>query len=175
MSSRGGSAHAMRVVRGVLLAGCSATLSTTAHAVGGGHLPHLLTTVAITVLIGWISTAIAERTRGFGGIALVLGGAQLITHLVLGELSGHVVGGPAMLAGHVSATVVTALLIARAEEMLAVAVSVLFFLRRLLVPAGTPARSWPVRRAVVRDVEGTLAYSIQLRRAHPRRGPPALS
>lgn len=175
MSRRSGSHHAMRAVRGVLLAGCSATLSVTAHTLGGGHFPHLLTTAAITVLIGWISTAVAEQTRGPGGVALVLGGAQVGTHLVLGELSGHPVEGPAMLAGHAVATVATAVLLAHAEAMLAVAVSTLSALRGLLVTVCPPPAFESPSGAVVPAAEGTGAFSVHLRRAHPRRGPPATS
>lgn len=174
MSRRSGTGHAMRGVRGVLLAGCSATLSVTAHLLGGGQVPHLLTTVATSVLIAWVATAVAEHTRGVGGVVVVLGGAQAATHLALGELSGHSVGGTAMLAGHVGATLVTAALLSHAEAMLAVAASTLSALRVLITDTPRPAAQ---RRCggVVRAAEGVLPFSVHLRRAHPRRGPPTLS
>lgn len=175
MSRRTGSDRAGHAVRGALLAGCSATLSVTAHLVGGGHLPHLLTTAAITVLLGWVSTAVAEQTRGPGGVVLVLGSAQVATHLVLGELSGHSVGGPAMLAGHAGATVATAVLFAHAEAMLAVAVSVVSALRGLLVVLGPLPAVEPPSGTVVPTAEGLPALSVQLRRTQPRRGPPTAS
>lgn len=175
MSGKGGPDGAMRRVRGVLLAGCSATLSVGAHALGGGQLPHVLPTVGISVLIAWVATALAERTRGVGGILAVLGSAQLVTHLVLGELSGHVVNGELMLGCHGIATVIAAVFLARAETMLTVAVGVLSILRGLLVllipePPGPP----PVMRAV-RPAEGGRVLTVLLRRVHPRRGPPAFS
>ncbi|WP_024876940.1 hypothetical protein [Saccharomonospora piscinae] len=167
--------RALRGIRGVLLASCSAILSVTAHTLGGGHLPHLVPTVAMTVLIGWVSTALASQTRGRGGILLVLGGAQLVTHLVLGELSGHAVEGPAMLACHVVATVVTALVLAHAEAMLAVAISALWALRVLfVVVCGSPA---PEGTAPLGGTpQGAFrAVEVLLRRAHPLRGPPPTS
>jgi hypothetical protein len=164
----------MRGVRGVLLASCSATLGVTAHLLGGGHAPHLLSTAAITVLVAWIATAVADRTRGIGGVVVVLGSAQAATHLVLGELSGHQVGGVGMLAGHTVATLATAVVLTHAEAMLAVAASALSALR-VLVTDVLPPVPRVVSGAVVRSAEGDCAYSVHLRRAHPRRGPPALS
>ncbi len=163
----------MSSVRGILLAGCSATLSVAAHAFGGGTLPHLLPTVALTVLIGWIATALAEQTRGAAGVLLVLGGAQLVSHLVLGELSGHVVNGTAMLVCHGVATVITAFVLARAETMLAVAADVLSVLRGLLVVCvASPAHIDAPGGYLVRAAEGLPIVTVLLRRAHPRRGPP---
>ncbi|PXY32736.1 hypothetical protein BAY60_05285 [Prauserella muralis] len=164
----------MRQARGVLLSLASAALAVSAHALADGELPHLSTTVVLTALIGWVSTAAADKTRGLPGILLVLGGAQLVTHLVLAELSGHAAGGPAMTASHVAATACTALLLAHAESMLLTAVSAL----RLLLPvAWTPAPvgAPAVRRAVVRPAGGEPVVDVLLRRVHRRRGPPALS
>lgn len=152
----------------------SAALAVSAHALAGGGLPHLSTTVVLGILIGWVSTAVADRTRGLPGILLVLGSAQLLTHLVLAELSGHAAGGPAMTASHVVATVFTACLLAHAESMLLTAVAALSVLLPVVwgpVPVGAPA----VRRSVVRPAGGTTVVDVLLRRVHRRRGPPALS
>lgn len=139
-------------------------------------MPHLLTTALLTVLIGWVSTALAEHTKGPGGVLLVLGGAQVLTHLVLGHLSGHVVEGPAMALCHGIATVATAVVLARAEAMLAVAVGVLSALRGLLVvwcpaPSGTAVPCGVVLPAA----RGAHTVEVLLRRANPRRGPPTPS
>lgn len=157
--------------RGVLLAGCSAALTVSAHTFADGHLPQLATTVLLTVLIGWISTAAAERTRGFGGILLVLGSAQLVSHLVLGELSGHPGGGVAMLASHAVATVLTALVLAHAESMLAKGVAAL----RLLLPSvwlSDPPPRVAVAVATARPAGDGHVIEVLLRRVHRRRGPP---
>ncbi|ACU95151.1 hypothetical protein [Saccharomonospora viridis] len=175
MSPRSASDRMMRGIRGVLLAGCSATLSVAAHALGGGPLPHLLPTLALTVLIGWVSTALAEQTRGLGGVLIVLGSAQLVSHLLLGELSGHTVNSPAMLTCHGVATFATAFVLARAEAMLAMAAAVLSLLRGLFVVCVASPGRMEQRggHPVVRTAEGLSAVAVLLRRAHPRRGPPS--
>lgn len=160
-----------RRIRGVLLAGCSAALTVSAHTLADGHLPQLPTTVLLTVLIGWISTAAAEHTRGFGGILLVLGGAQLVSHLVLGELSGHPGGDIAMLASHVVATVLTALVLARAESVLSSGMAAI----RLLLPSvwlSAPPPPAAVAVAATRPTGDGHAIEVLLHRVHRRRGPP---
>ncbi|MFF5989693.1 hypothetical protein [Prauserella flavalba] len=174
MSRSGPSRSALRSARGVLLAISSAALATSAHGFADGELPHPATTVLLSVLIGWVSTAAADRTRGLPGILLVLGGAQLVMHLVLTELSGHATGGAGMTLAHVLATLGTALLLAHAESMLLVVVATL----RLLLPrvwSPAPVPSATVARATVRPAGGTHVVDVLLRRVHGRRGPPVPS
>lgn len=159
----------------MLLTSCSTALTVTAHTAADGHLPHPATTVLLTGVLGWVSTATADRTRGMKGTLLVLGVAQLLMHGTLGAFSGHPVGGPLMLASHAGATAATAVLVVHAETMLAVAVSALF----LLLPTiwrGPPAPVTRIPRlVVVRPAAGTLTIEVLLHRIHRRRGPPRCS
>ncbi|WP_157596591.1 hypothetical protein [Saccharomonospora saliphila] len=159
--------------RRVLLAGSSAALTVSAHTMGGGHLPDLVSTVGLAVVIGWASTAAAEHVRGVLGVLAVLGGAQVLAHGVLSHLSGHVADGPAMLALHAVATVITAVLLARAEAMLATAIHVVGTLFGLFVVRLRPPSGWTLAPGrVAASPTGGHAVEVLLRRAHPLRGPP---
>ncbi|WP_020669001.1 hypothetical protein [Amycolatopsis nigrescens] len=166
-----------------MLAVSAAALAVTAHAAAGGGVPDVSLTLLLTVLIGWVATSLAGRTRGLPGILAVLGAAQLIMHLVLTELMGHSghsgLGVPPaglMTLAHVLATAGTALLLAHAERMLlAVAAGLRLLLpvlwRHAPVPHG-PARALP---GVPDAAPGHLEMSVLLRRVCARRGPPACS
>lgn len=161
-------------MRGCLLALSSAGLAITAHALADGGLPDTALTVLLTALVGWTGSALAEKTRGPLGILAVLGVAQLGMHVVLTELAGHMTqSGPGMYLAHAAATVVTALLVARAESMLRVAVARLRSLRPV-VWRTAPAPSGPVPSPVPFAPGGPL-LSVVLRHVHGRRGPPCCS
>ncbi|AXB48876.1 hypothetical protein A4R43_28890 [Amycolatopsis albispora] len=163
-----------------MLAPASAALAITAHALADGQFPNLSLTVLLTALIGWVSTALADRTTGLPGILTVLGPAQLVMHFVLTELGGHatehsgtgvISGTLPMTAAHTLAVLGTAVLLARAESLLRV---VLASLRLLLPVSWTPA---PVRGRAIRPVTVHPELSagpvpVFLRTALGRRGPP---
>ncbi|MFC4083972.1 hypothetical protein [Amycolatopsis samaneae] len=158
-----------------MLAVSSAALAVTAHALADGGVPDAALTLLLTGLIGWTATALAGKARGPLATIALLGGGQLVMHLVLTTLAGHDLpaagAGVTMIAAHVVATVCTALLLARADAMLLAALSGLRAVLPLLfgtvpVPAAAPA-PLPVRTAG----PGHL-LDVQLRRAHGRRGPP---
>ncbi|MGC7093140.1 hypothetical protein ACPZ19_00600 [Amycolatopsis lurida] len=171
---------ALRVVRGLLLATASAALAITAHALADGQVPNPSLTLLLTALIGWISTALAERTGGLPGILTVLGPAQVVMHFVLTELGGHaeahsgtgVINGTLpMTAAHALAVLGTAVLLARAESLLRVAVASL----RLLLPVAwspAPVRGGPVRPVTVHPELSAGAIPVFLRTVLGRRGPP---
>ncbi|SFP88352.1 hypothetical protein SAMN05421810_103728 [Amycolatopsis arida] len=164
-------------MRGTLLAGAAAVLAVTAHAAADGGLPNLSLTLLLTALIGWTATALADQARGAPGILAVLGCAQLLMHLVLTELANHhtgTSGGPGMLASHAGATLLTALLLARAEALLLVVAA---SARRLLPVAWHPAPvpAGPVPRPVPVPTGETPVVSVVLRRVCGRRGPPRRS
>lgn len=134
-------------------------------------MPHLPTAILLTALIGWVSTATADRTKGLPGILLVLGTGQLLMHLSLGGASGHFVGGFGMTAGHALATVATALLLSHAESLLLIAVAALRKLSPVVwlpVPVGTPVTLPGLGRTGVRG----QFIAVMLRRVCRRRGPP---
>jgi hypothetical protein len=129
-----------RASRGVALAGCSAALAVAAHAAAGGSVPSPGLTLVLTVLLAGAGTALADRRRGFPAILAAVGASQLGMHVLLAGLgqdhsaAGHgsaehgsavhgsavhggVVPAPvAMVALHVAATVLIAVLLARAEN-----------------------------------------------------------
>jgi uncharacterized membrane protein YeaQ/YmgE (transglycosylase-associated protein family) len=175
--------NALRVVRGGLLGVSSGALAVTAHALGDGGLPDASLTIVLTALIGWVAAALATKTKGLPGILVVLGVGQLVMHLVLTVLMTHseheaaapiVVHGDKMTAAHVSATVVTALLVTRAEALLRVAAGVMRMLLPVVwlpVPVPAAAPKPPLLfPAGASDLAGVL-----IRRVHGRRGPPAYS
>lgn len=149
-------------------------MAVSAHALGDGHLPALGLTALLMVLVGWVSAAAAEYIQGPGGILLLLGGAQLVTHFLLGGMTGHGGSGLPMTVSHVGATLLTALLLARAETLLAVAASAV----RRLLPQGWREPDAPaahVYGVVVHAPGGELVLQVLLRRICRRRGPPSLS
>jgi uncharacterized membrane protein YeaQ/YmgE (transglycosylase-associated protein family) len=172
----------MRVARGGLLAITSAALAVSAHALADGGLPDAATTVLLTVLIGWTATALAGKTRGPLPTVAVLGAGQLVMHVVLSTLAIHpeshatnaeAMNGVAMTATHAGATVVTALLVTRAESMLQAVVQAM----RLLLPpirCAAPVLDTVVKPTVPSPEIGRLVPE-SFRRAHGRRGPPSYS
>jgi hypothetical protein len=171
----GSEQNALRVVRGGLLAATSTALAVSAHAIGHGGLPDTAPTLVMTAVLGWIGTALAGRARGPAGTLAVLGAAQLVLHVVLTDLSPHagaeMMDGTTMTVAHAAATLVTALVVARADALLLVVAT---RLRRLLpvswgpvpIPDG-PVRA-PLAQPVTRD-----AVTVLLHRVVRRRGPPA--
>jgi hypothetical protein len=166
--------------RGVLLAVSAAALSVTAHRLADGGLPDPAMTVLLAGLFGWTATALARKARGTIATITLLGAAQLVMHLLLTTLAGHhdmyaMPGstGLSMVTAHAVATVLTALLLARADAMLLTVLAVLrAILPRLLTPLPVPAApaSIPVRV----DAPGHLV-GVDLRRIRGRRGPPVHS
>jgi hypothetical protein len=139
VSTRRTDHSALRTVRGVLLAASSAVLAVSAHALADGSLPDLPMTLLLTVMIGWTATALAAKTRGPAATIAVLGAAQIVMHVVLSTLALHAdshtvaagaMSGVTMTSTHTVATIVTALLVTRAESMLLTVVNAM----RLLLP-----------------------------------------
>ena len=163
-------------MRGCLLTTASAGLGTTAHALADGTLPDLPMTALLTALIGWTSTSLAHRTRGAVGILAILGSGQLAMHLVLTDLVGHGHQAPGasntMTTAHVLATILTAVVLARAETLLLLVEATL----RLVLPTvhgPAPVPAGP--RPATSPQAGPRPLDLYFRRAHGRRGPPATS
>ncbi|MFJ8910510.1 hypothetical protein [Amycolatopsis sp. NPDC102389] len=160
----------------------SAALAVTAHLIGDGDLPDTAMTLLLTVLIGWNAAALAAKARGPLATIVDLGAGQVVMHLVLSSLSSHephggpgpVSGGLAMTAAHVIATLVTALLLAKADGLLLGVLSCL----RALVPFILNALPVPVAVAspvLARPAGPGHLVRVDLRRVHGRRGPPLFS
>jgi hypothetical protein len=161
-----------------LLAVSAGALSVTAHRLADGGLPDPSMTVLLSALFGWTATALARKARGTVATISLLGAAQLVMHLLLTTLAGHhdmyaMPGseGLGMVTAHAVATVLTALLLARADATLLTVLAVLrAILPRLLGPLPVPvaaAALVPARTAAPDHLVG-----VDLRRIHGRRGPP---
>jgi hypothetical protein len=164
--------------RGVLLAVCAAALSVTAHRLADGGLPDPAMTGLLTALFGWTASTLARRARGPVATITLLGAAQLVMHLLLTTLADHhdmaaAPGGTGfgMVAAHAFATLVTALLLARADATLLTVLAVLrAILPRLLTPLPVPSAAPVLVPARVAGPDHLVG--VDLRRIRGRRGPP---
>ncbi|QRP51297.1 hypothetical protein [Amycolatopsis sp. FDAARGOS 1241] len=164
-----------------MLAASSASLAVTAHAVADGGLPDPPLTLLLTGLLGWTATALAGKARGPLATVAVLGAGQLVMHLVLTTLAthdGHAAAGWAsgwtMTAAHAVATLLTALLLARADAVLLAVLRVV----RAVLPRLTPTLPVPAAAGALLPPPPAGAVAIldvELRRVRCRRGPPVLS
>ncbi|HET6711670.1 hypothetical protein [Amycolatopsis sp.] len=162
----------------MLAVSCGA-LSVTAHRLADGGLPDPAMTVLLTGLFGWTAAALARRARGPLATIVLLGTAQLVMHLLLTTLAGHHdmyvtpgTTGFGMTAAHAVATVLTALLLARADTTLLTVLAVLrAILPRLLTPLPVPAAAPALIPARVAGPDHLVG--VDLRRIRGRRGPPA--
>lgn len=164
-----------RLARGGLLACCSAALAIAAHAVAGGGAPDTGLTTVLTVLVAGAGTVVADRRPGVLGLLGLLGTAQLAQHLLLSLAHQHApaTGGLTMTATHLCALVLTAALLAGAEDAVAAARAALgLFLPRVLL-AGPPPPPAAVLPARFTPERGHTERAVLLIRMAGRRGPPA--
>jgi hypothetical protein len=148
-----------------------------AHAVSGGMLPDLGLTALLTVGVAAVGIAMADRRRSRGAILLVLGAAQLATHVLLSVAdegmpgSGDLVNPLVMTGAHAAAVAIAAVVLARADAVVSGLAGLLaVLLPRVLMAPPPPVGPLPVswRWAVPVD----RATAVLLRLASPRRGPP---
>jgi hypothetical protein len=165
-----------RIMRAVLVALFSVLLTAMAHTAAGGPVPNggsVPLLVAVSSAVGAIVGAMSPDPR-LGSAAVLtaaLGVGQLLGHLTL-SVSSHHHGYEAllttpMLAMHVVAAVVLALLISLVEYLYRVCASVLCWLRLFLVHSGPPSCR-PLRNATA-DV---AVQAILLRTGLGMRAPP---
>ena len=152
-------------------------LGVSAHTLADGGLPDLPLTLLLTVMIGWTATALAAKTNAPAATVAVLGAAQIVMHVVLSTLAVHsgphtgAMSGVTMTATHTVATILTALLVTRAESMLLIVVDAM---RRLLPPVWRAAPVLDTVRALipVPAPEAGQLVSALFRSVLGRRGPP---
>lgn len=172
--------RAPRALRGALLGGSSAALAISAHGMAGGGIPDTAVTLALTALVGWAGTALADRRGGLVATLVLLGVSQLCLHVLLTDIAvphdGHqhtpAINGGLMLATHVAATVINAVLLTAAGAALnAIASAVTGLVRVLTISLAptAPLPSVPVTTAV------SHLLAILLRVVCTRRGPPVPS
>jgi len=167
--------RAFRVARGALLATTSTALTIAAHGMAGGGVPEAAVTVVIATLIAWAGTAVAARARSLGTMFALLGVTQLSLHVLLAYVShGHeaVALTPAMLATHVVATAVTAVLLTQADAALDLVAAAVAGLVRALVWTPRPP-AMVVHKVQVNALHHLL--EVVFRRVCARRGPPRFS
>ena len=164
------------------MAVASAALAIAAHGMAGGGAPDTALAVLLTMLVAWAGTSVADRHTGPLAVLIALGTAQLAMHLVLNYVvpmhAGHhmaPVAPGAMWATHITATLLTALLLANADRALGVVASAIRLLRDLVKPptfAAVPGATY-VRPASPQHVDHIRR--VLLRKVHSRRGPPSTS
>lgn len=157
------------MLRGAVLAGLSALLAAVGHAAGGGTVADLSVLVPVLPLLAWAFTTPASRCRTLAGTIAVLAVGQFVLHSAI-ELLHATHAGPAMLAMHAVATVVTAVALRHADRGAAALVAALRrVLPRRLPP---PAADRPLRvLALPAPAEPALLTRAHVV-AHARRGPP---
>jgi hypothetical protein len=169
-------------MRGWTLAVCSATLAIAAHGMAGGEAPDTALAVLLTMIVAWGGTAVADRGRGPLAMPAALGMSQLAMHLVLNySVASHVghcaapVDPTTMLLAHVAATVLTGLLLARADDALRVVTSAIWLLRDLLKSPRFPVVRGATSVLLTSPTHGDHMLKVVLRRVCARRGPPVRS
>jgi hypothetical protein len=168
--------------RGWLLALCSAALAVAAHGTAGGELSDAALPLLLSVVLAWGGAAVARR-GGLLTVTAALGTTQLAQHVLLTEIAAHghdrtpPVNGWVMLAAHAVATLVTALLLLRADAAMAtVRAAVAWLVGRLqaLCPAPPDGAATDTAHRSVPARPGEL-LEVLLRQVSPRRGPPVRS
>jgi hypothetical protein len=136
-------------------------------------LPDPGLTALLTVGVAGVGIALADRRRGQGAILLVLGAAQLATHVLLsvaGQGMPDMVDPLVMTGAHAAAVLVAAVLLARADAVVLGLAGLLAMLLPLVLVAPPPPVGPLVSWRVVVPVDRAMA--VLLRRTSPRRGPP---
>jgi hypothetical protein len=174
-----------RALSGWLLALSSTSLAVAGHGWAGGGVPDIALVVPITALIAWAGMALANRLRGMVALTAALAVIQLGLHQLLsrsaGSHGGHgaeqVVDGAAMLAVHAIATLVTAALLARASNGLALGSAAAEWLLATLRTLRLGQIPVPAEIGVAHAIPARPGQllEIMLRRVSARRGPPAHS
>lgn len=172
-------------MRGWTLAICSAALAIAAHGMAGGGTPDTALAVLLTTLVAWAGTSVANRFDGALAVLTALGTAQGAMHLILNYVvpsqahhAGHAmapVSSGVMLLTHTVATVITGVLIAKADAAVALISSAMRLLLDLIRPPRFPAVPVATYALPTSVPPGDHIRRVLLRRVHARRGPPHCS
>ncbi|HEV3357149.1 MAG TPA: hypothetical protein VG247_10160 [Pseudonocardiaceae bacterium] len=167
---------ALRVVRGSVLAITSAALAVLAHVLGGGMPPSTGLTLLLTIGAAAGGVALADRQRGGITILAALGTSHLAIHELLTLCTpamdmGSPVNAQVMLAAHVAAILLAAVLLARAERAIYLLAALLaMLLPRWIVVHFEHPEPAPAPRC--HAAPAPKAIRVLLRRVNARRGPP---
>jgi hypothetical protein len=148
----------------------------------GGGAPDTALAVLLTTLVAWAGTSVANRRQTTLSVLTALGMAQLAMHLVLNfvipEHIGHhaaPVNAPAMWTTHIAATLLTGLLLAKADTALHVVASAITLLKGLLKPPTFPRVAAAAYVLPASPKHTNHILHMVLRKVHARRGPPLTS
>jgi hypothetical protein len=172
-------------MRGWTLAVCSAALAIAAHGMAGGGAPDTALAVLLTMLVAWGGTSVANQFQGTLAVLTALGMAQSAMHLILNYVvpsdAGHVghVAAPVdpavMFTTHAVATVITGMLITRADAAVGLISSAMRLLLDLIRPPRFPAVPVAIYALPSSTLPADHIRQVMLRRVIARRGPPACS
>lgn len=194
-------ARRVRALRGTAAAAIAVLFASTAHTLSGGGAPPLWLVAAITILAAPLCIALVGRRRSLPGLAVAVAVAQLALHAAFAAVGGAapLVGyGPhqhalspfdgalaiaavdpaaaAMTLGHAAAALVTIVVLAWGERLLA---AIAHGIRRLLRPAPpiVPARptAAPLIASPCREFVAAAFLDCVRRRGPPARCAPALA
>lgn len=167
------------MLRGGLLALCSAALAMAAHALAGGTGQNAGLAVPLTALIALAGIALADRQRGGPAILGALGISHAGEHLMLTTLAHHQhaahfdathFDATAMTAAHVAAVLLTAVLLTHAESaVFATAAALAMLLPRRPLSQPVPAAALLTH---VADIPVDHVLDVLLRKVIGKRGPP---
>ena len=174
------------MARGLAAATACALLTYSGHRAAGGAMPDLGLLLVLSLLLAGFLITLADRRRGPLAILAMVGGSQLALHGLLqmlagshpepaaalpGALPGALTGPLAMLGAHALATLLTAAVLAGAEDAVFTVAHALA--RALPLTISAPrAVELPSRLSAVTGPLDLRLRGVLGRRLHLRRGPP---
>jgi hypothetical protein len=178
------------VARGLAAATVCALLTYSAHRAAGGAMPDLGLLLVLSLLLAGFLITLADRRRGPLAILAMVGGSQLALHGLLqmlagshpepaaelpgalwGALPGALTGPLAMLGAHALATLLTAAVLAGAEDAVFTVAHALARALPLTISAPRVVEL-PSRLSAVTGPLDLRLRGVLGRRLHLRRGPP---
>ncbi|MGE0219233.1 hypothetical protein [Mycolicibacterium sp.] len=154
-------------LRGTATGLLTAALAVAAHGVAGGGAPSGASVVQLLVIAATVGALASVLTGGLGVLLGLLGAGQLISHVSLGAVGhAHAPAGAAMLAAHVFAVALGALLICAGDRLCGAVSRVLTATAAAVtVPVCAP-------RPVLTTADQPLHWMLLLTASMSHRGPP---
>ncbi|GLZ41289.1 hypothetical protein Acsp05_49130 [Actinokineospora sp. NBRC 105648] len=143
-------------------------------------MPDTAVTLALTALVAWAGTALADRRGGLVATLALLGVSQLSLHVLLTDITdphaGHLhaagVSDSLMVTTHVVATVLSAVLLTGASQALTAIAAALAGLVRAIAITAPPIAPAPAATTAPIAVAPGHLLTVVLRVVCGRRGPP---
>jgi hypothetical protein len=183
VGARLGTTAPLRLVRGTVVGLCAVVLGAGGHVLVSGMTPSALSLVMVTVAAVAVAVAMSGRRWRLSSLFALLGGAQLVFHVLLSGGTGHsmadmhqqTVGGLSqssvmMVGAHAAAALVSAALLERGEQWCWQLVELLTRPLRVTTLAPVPAHA---RLDVIRESTSPIPRRQVWLTSQLRRGPPA--